>query len=163
MRKNFGVKTWIYPQPVLMLGTYDEKGMPRRASTVVLSTQHEPDVSHETIERDMIEAVIDALYKERYLDDKRFAEAYIRSYARTKSRELIIRELEYRGVGGDWLYDILDEVYDDESLSKDDVIKSLLEKKFRNQDLSDPKTKMRAANFLIRKGFNFGDINSYLT
>ena len=61
------------------------------------------------------------------------------------------------------LYDILDEVYDDESLSKDDVIKSLLEKKFRNQDLSDPKTKMRAANFLIRKGFNFGDINSYLT
>lgn len=112
---------------------------------------------------DMIEAVIDALYKERYLDDKRFAEAYVRSYARTKSRELIIRELEYRGVGGDWLYDILDEVYDDESLSKDDIIKSLLEKKFRNQDLSDPKTKMRAANFLIRKGFNFGDINSYLT
>ncbi len=28
MRKNFGVKTWIYPQPVLMLGTYDEKGIP---------------------------------------------------------------------------------------------------------------------------------------
>ena len=28
MRKNFGVKTWIYPQPVLMLGTYDEKGTP---------------------------------------------------------------------------------------------------------------------------------------
>ena len=26
MRKNFGVKTWIYPQPVLMLGTYDENG-----------------------------------------------------------------------------------------------------------------------------------------
>ncbi len=28
MRKNFGVKTWIFPQPVLMLGTYDEKGVP---------------------------------------------------------------------------------------------------------------------------------------
>ncbi len=28
MRKNFGVKTWIYPQPVLMLGTYDENGVP---------------------------------------------------------------------------------------------------------------------------------------
>ena len=26
MRKNFGVKTWIFPQPVLMLGTYDENG-----------------------------------------------------------------------------------------------------------------------------------------
>ena len=112
---------------------------------------------------DIIDSVIDALYKERYLDDKRFAESYIRSYARTKSRELIVRELEFKNIGGDWLYDILDEVYDDESLSKDDVIKSLLEKKFRNQDLSDPKVKMRAANFLIRKGFSFGDISSYLT
>ena len=28
MRKNFGVKTWIYPQPVLMLGAYDENGVP---------------------------------------------------------------------------------------------------------------------------------------
>ena len=26
MRKNFGVKSWVYPQPVLMIGTYDEAG-----------------------------------------------------------------------------------------------------------------------------------------
>ena len=26
MRKNFGVKSWLYPQPVLMIGTYDEQG-----------------------------------------------------------------------------------------------------------------------------------------
>ena len=26
MRKNFGVKSWLYPQPVLMIGTYDESG-----------------------------------------------------------------------------------------------------------------------------------------
>ena len=28
MRKNFGVKTYIYPQPVLIVGTYDENGNP---------------------------------------------------------------------------------------------------------------------------------------
>ncbi len=28
MRKNFGVKTWTYPQPVFIIGTYDEKGVP---------------------------------------------------------------------------------------------------------------------------------------
>ena len=28
MRKNFGVKTWLYPMPVLIVGTYDEKGEP---------------------------------------------------------------------------------------------------------------------------------------
>ena len=26
MRKNFGVKPWLYPQPVLIIGTYDDKG-----------------------------------------------------------------------------------------------------------------------------------------
>ena len=28
MRKNFGAKTWLYPMPVLMVGTYDENGIP---------------------------------------------------------------------------------------------------------------------------------------
>ena len=26
MRKHFGVKQWLFPQPVLMIGTYDENG-----------------------------------------------------------------------------------------------------------------------------------------
>lgn len=28
MRKNFGVKTYLYPQPVLVIGTYDKNGNP---------------------------------------------------------------------------------------------------------------------------------------
>ena len=28
MRKNFGAKTWVYPMPVLIVGTYDENGTP---------------------------------------------------------------------------------------------------------------------------------------
>lgn len=28
MRKNFGVKNWLYPMPVLIIGTYDENGNP---------------------------------------------------------------------------------------------------------------------------------------
>lgn len=28
MRKNFGPKTWLYPMPVLIIGTYDEFGKP---------------------------------------------------------------------------------------------------------------------------------------
>ena len=28
MRKNFGSQTWLFPMPVLMIGTYDEKGEP---------------------------------------------------------------------------------------------------------------------------------------
>lgn len=28
MRKNFGTKSWFYPLPVLIVGTYDENGIP---------------------------------------------------------------------------------------------------------------------------------------
>ena len=28
MRKNFGAKTWLYPMPVLIIGSYDENGVP---------------------------------------------------------------------------------------------------------------------------------------
>ena len=28
MRKDFGAKTWLYPMPVLIVGSYDENGMP---------------------------------------------------------------------------------------------------------------------------------------
>ena len=28
MRNNFGAKTWLYPMPVLIIGTYDENGTP---------------------------------------------------------------------------------------------------------------------------------------
>lgn len=28
MRKDFGAKTWVYPMPVLIIGTYDEDGTP---------------------------------------------------------------------------------------------------------------------------------------
>lgn len=28
MRKNFGQKTWMYPLPVLIIGTYGEDGTP---------------------------------------------------------------------------------------------------------------------------------------
>ena len=28
MRKSFGVKTWVYPMPVFIIGTYDKSGVP---------------------------------------------------------------------------------------------------------------------------------------
>lgn len=28
MRKNFGVKTWLYPMPVFIVAAYDENGNP---------------------------------------------------------------------------------------------------------------------------------------
>lgn len=43
---------------------------PVRVDTVVISTQHHPDVDHDTIERDMIEHVIKPIIPTHMLDDK---------------------------------------------------------------------------------------------
>jgi S-adenosylmethionine synthetase len=46
-----------------------EQGRPKRVDTVVISTQHHPDVDLETIRRDMIEKVVKPICQE-WIDDK---------------------------------------------------------------------------------------------
>ena len=49
---------------------YDADGTPVRVDTVVLSTQHDPDVSLEQIQADVKEQVIKAVIPAEYLDDQ---------------------------------------------------------------------------------------------
>ncbi len=49
---------------------YDEKGEPVRVDTVVLSTQHSPEVELEKLRRDMLELVIKPTIPAHLLDDK---------------------------------------------------------------------------------------------
>ena len=48
---------------------YDENNKPKRIDTVVISTQHDPDVEQETIRKDMIEKVIKTTIAEELLDE----------------------------------------------------------------------------------------------
>ena len=49
---------------------YDEENCPVRVDTVVISTQHDPDVSQEQIRTDVIEKVIRAVIPAQYLDEE---------------------------------------------------------------------------------------------
>jgi S-adenosylmethionine synthetase len=49
---------------------YDENDKPTRVDTVVISTQHDPDVTNEQIHKDVIEQIIKTVIPEKYLDDK---------------------------------------------------------------------------------------------
>ena len=49
---------------------YDENGRPSRLEAVVISTQHNPDVSQEQIHKDIREYVFDAVLPKELVDDK---------------------------------------------------------------------------------------------
>ena len=49
---------------------YDEKGRPVRIDTIVISTQHDPNTTHEQIERDIMEHVIKAVVPAEMLDEE---------------------------------------------------------------------------------------------
>ncbi len=49
---------------------YDEDNQPVRVDTVVISTQHDPEVSQEQIRQDVIERVIKEIIPAHYLDDQ---------------------------------------------------------------------------------------------
>ncbi len=56
MRKNFGPQSWLYPMPVLIIGTYDENGIPDAMNAAWGSIHNTNqigiclDVSHKTVE-----------------------------------------------------------------------------------------------------------------
>ena len=72
---------------------YDENGKPVRVDTVVLSTQHSPDVTLEQIRKDMIELVIKPTVPAGLLD----GETTIRTVGGVADFDTIIRDAARRG------------------------------------------------------------------
>jgi S-adenosylmethionine synthetase len=61
---------WLRPDAKSQITVEYDGLKPVRVHTVVISTQHDPDVDHKTIERDVIEKVIKATIPAQFLDAK---------------------------------------------------------------------------------------------
>lgn len=69
IRKNNGIP-YLRPDGKSQVSIqYDEQGVPLRADTIVVSTQHDPGISHERIQKDITEKVIKPVCKE-WMDAK---------------------------------------------------------------------------------------------
>lgn len=69
IRKS-GILTYLRPDAKSQVTVeYDEHDRPVRVDTVVISTQHDPDVTQDTITRDIIDHVIKAVIPKEYLDE----------------------------------------------------------------------------------------------
>jgi S-adenosylmethionine synthetase len=69
VRKD-GTLDYLRPDGKSQVTVEYEDDRPVRIDTIVVSTQHGPEISHETIERDIIEYVIKPIMPKELLDDK---------------------------------------------------------------------------------------------
>lgn len=68
VRKN-GALPYLRPDGKSQVTVEYEYGKPKRIDTVVVSTQHDPDVDYRELERDVIESVVRPVIPENLLDD----------------------------------------------------------------------------------------------
>ncbi|MFQ5964028.1 MAG: methionine adenosyltransferase [Candidatus Scalinduaceae bacterium] len=68
--RQTGVLIYLRPDGKSQVTVEYEDSQPIRVDTVVISTQHSPDVGHDRIKEDIIEKVIKEVIPAKYLDDK---------------------------------------------------------------------------------------------
>ena len=106
-------------------------------------------------DRDSIETTLEKLYEYGYLDDERYAEAYIRKYIWQRSEKQILRELKQKGIELSDPEELISEVYDEEACSESRILEQLISRKLRGNETPDQKELNRLYAYLQRRGFSY--------
>lgn len=113
----------------------------------------------------IIDRTISYVIEYGYLNDERYALAYIRARMNTKSKLVIRTELLQKGISKDLTERILEEEYEQDEIGEDaemTALRKAIAKKTKSvEDLNmEDKRKLMAA--LYRKGFDIGKIKQVL-
>lgn len=97
--------------------------------------------------------VIEKLRISHYLDDEVFARSWALARAQNNGYgpKRIDQELRSKGIGQSLIREALRETFD--QVDEAERAKRLLTKRFKNEDLAEPKVLRRAAVFLQRRGY----------
>lgn len=108
---------------------------------------------------EQIESVIQYCYEYHWLDDKKFADSFIRiRSSKGYGPQRIQAELQQKGVNKDIIYSALADC----EIDWVELAHKLVIKQFNNQHFSDWKSKSKAYNYLVYRGFYPDDISEAL-
>ena len=106
-----------------------------------------------------VNAAIDYIESYNYLNDRRYAYTYVRSYCSLRSRNRIMQDLYRKGIDKSIIEEALQQEY---TASEDDLIKMYIDKRGYNADNASVKDKSRMYRFLVSKGFRMEEIQHYI-
>lgn len=102
-----------------------------------------------------IESAISYVKRYHYIDDFRYASAYIRYRQEKKSRQKLKLELQAKGIARDVIEEALEEEYVSDEQKK---ILELLQKRRYSFENADTAEQRKNYQFLLRRGFQSSDI-----
>ena len=102
-----------------------------------------------------VEVAIAYVKSYHYIDDRRYAESYIRFHQQQKSRMQLKISLQQKGVSTDIIDEAMEEAYEG---NEEELIRKLLAKKHYNAEEMDRQEKHKIYQFLMRRGFSVSAI-----
>lgn len=100
--------------------------------------------------QEIVECAVDYVKAYHYIDDFRYASAYIRYRQGQKSRLQLKAALQQKGISGEVIARALEEAYME---GEEGLIVKLLEKKHYDPENTDRKEKYKIYQYLMRRGF----------
>ncbi len=97
----------------------------------------------------IISATIDYVKEYHYIDDAKYAVAYVRAKKDRKSKRQLQNELSQKGIGKEDIEQAFSQEYDNEDLA----IQKAIAKKNRNIDNMTQEEKLKLSSYLYRKGY----------
>ncbi|HIX64127.1 MAG TPA: recombination regulator RecX [Candidatus Mediterraneibacter colneyensis] len=109
---------------------------------------------------DVIDRAVGYVRSFGYLDDRRYAENFVRSRQGTKSRKEICAALRGKGVSEELIGQAFEACY--EEAGEAEAIRKILKKKRFDPGCPDEKEIRRIYGYLARKGFRYDDVRQVI-
>ncbi len=105
----------------------------------------------------VITYVLDRFTEYGFIDDRRYAKRYVESVGKKKSVKQLRLDLTRKGIDRAILDDLLSDPAQETT-----ALTSLIEKRCKNSDLSDPKEWNKQVRYLMGKGFSYDMVKEEL-